>query len=438
MNVNTAVGAAGASFALGLLNARGLNSLSVEVDAMKAAMIEKEEQTPIDPAAAADLADLKTPSQINRDSIADVVTRIQDMEEDVENNKKSISSISKVEDNVKTLSRSIEDLDTEIQNTIFGVETVTSLQPDIENLLEKWTPVSKKLNVSESGNLSIGLTNNNAQESGLYLAGLDNKKWAMYMSNQAGKDTYGKAPPAHGRVTGGAIRFKVDDGANNGLILENFSSKGVFSVDGTGTTTMGSMVAGPLSSDMSGLSRLGKFDATNFAVAQDKNGATRINSSDNRAVHVGNNGVSKMIVEGSDNKTLTLKNNTGTRDTHFNWEGHNIITCQDGKSTLIRVGTQTTAKLDINRNGVQVNGEFRIGSVEVSGVLKKLVATTATLENLRTKYSALEDRVNTIEGKYIDKTVTVQLKNHKNGKYLGEAAFTYGNSYHTNLTISNK
>lgn len=426
MATNAALGASGVSFALGVMNARNLNSLTEEVEKMKKSMAAPKEETAdidnpdLDFDLEKDLAEIESPSDVNRKSIADVVTRVQKLEDGSDEVANASKSFSGLESTVKSLNSNFIALDADVQNTLFDVETVVNLEPDIQDLLKNWKVLGTKAFVNEkfrfhANDCKLGLIKNLGDESAIHFAGASDPNWSMYMAAPIGKSTDGKAPPSHAGVTGSALRMRVGGAATDGFIVENANHQGVFSVRSDGKTTMGSVASGNLDGNTVGVSHSNHHTLTNFAVSQNKDGTTRVNAADGRNITLGNNGSTKVVVEGSANRSLTIKNTSGTSDTHFNHEGNNYIRCASGKATVFRVGTNATNKLFVNKEGTHVNGLFEVDGVNVNSVVKTVPGQVTSLVQ---KLEALTTRVQTIESNYIDSRRRVHLRNHVANKYL--------------------
>lgn len=442
MATNAAIGASGISLALGILNSRGLNSLTEEVETMKKTMASTESPVAneeLDAELVQDLQTIDSPSQINAKSIADLVTRIQDLESDSEKISGNAENVTSVKGDLKDLNSKVLALDVDIQETLFSVETVVGLQPDIEDIVRNWNTFTTKAFVTEdlkfhANDCKLGLTKNLGDKSAVHFAGMKDPSWSMYMSNPSGKSPDGKAPLTHGLVSGNALRMRVGKEPTEGLIVENSDRKGVFSVNSQGTTVMGNLVSGDLGDGSCGIAYRGYFNDKSYAICQDKNGATRVSAALNKSVVIGNQNRSKVVVEGADEKSLSIRNNGNTNFTHFNNNGHNIVYCEDGKITTFRVGRNTSNKLKIDKGGVHVSGLMTVDGVNVNNVVKSINSRVDKLEDtLLSRIKAIEAR----EKNYLDTKKTVHLRNHVANKYLSSngSVSTSATSIHANYSI---
>ena len=432
MATNAALGASGLSLALGVMNSRTLNSLTDEVEKLKKSMTpanpDPVENAELDADILQDLSTIESPSEINRKSIADVVTRIQSMEEDMKAFSSSVEQInnSGSESTIKDLNSKVLALDAEIQNTLFDVETVVNLEPDIQDILKKWDVMKTKAYVDEklrfhANDCKLGLVKNLGDESAIHFAGSSDPNWSMYMASPNGRSTDGKAPSTHAGVKGNALRMRIGTEATDGVIIENSNRKGVFSVGADGKTTMGSMVSGDLSADMSGVSYINNHNGKEYAIAQKSNGATFVNSSEGRNLYFCVNGQVKGYFDPNVNRTLVLSNTPGTHNTHFNHDGNNYIRCANNKFTMFRSGTSGTNILRIGNQGTEVRGSFKVDGVDLANELEKL-----------------EKRIKVIEDNYIDtRSNRLALYNHVAKKYLssGGDLNTHKTSIHARYTI---
>ena len=425
MSTNAALGASGLSFALGVMNARNLNSLTEDVENMKKSMVPAKDASidnpELDTELESDLAAIDSPSDLNRKSIADVITRVQELEESLEGISASSGNVTTLEGSVKSLNSQFSALNAEVQETLFDVETVAALEPSIQDLLKNWKALSTRASVTEAGvfnaeSSKIGMLFNNGDQTGLHFAGNTNASWTMYGSSSSGKGPDGKAPPSHAGVKGNAIRVRVGAGATDGFIVENGNRQGVFSVGSDGKTTMGNMMSGALTGDVSAISNTANFNAKGYALAQKKDGTTFVNTTEGRTIQFLNGGVLKGYFEGSPNRTLTLKNGADAGDTHFNHEGHNYIRCGAEKSTMFRVGKNALNRLSINKNGTEIKGSFYLDGSRVDDTIK---GTAAAIDRLNASIKSLEGRVKDIETYFIDSRRRIHLRNHIANKYIG-------------------
>lgn len=421
MSTNAALGASGVSLALGLMNARGLSGLSEEVEKMKASMNATSDAPPVSEAAtgAEDIFEIGDDLKVVENetlALDNAVKRIEALEKGSTSLSGVPTKITALEDDMTDLSKALKEFEVELQGTLFDVETIVDLAPDIQDLLTNWNTMSTKAGINNNGmfqaeDTNLSLKYNAGDKSAYRFSGIDSTAWAMYMASNSGKTPKGNAPPKHGKVTSNAIRMSVGGNPSQGFIVEN-DTNGVFSVNGQGDTLMGKTYCGTLDGETSCVAHANHFSTANCALRQTKEGTTFLNAANERSIGLGNNGVSKVIIEGSPTKTLKIKNNSGTSDTRLNDNGHNFFIADDGKHQVFRFGSSTNSICDIRKDGVRVKGVLYLNGANVK----------SSLDSLTSKISALTTRVSSLEskqGKYVEFTDTVRLYNHSVKKNLG-------------------
>ena len=426
MATNAALGASGLSFAMGVINARGLTSLTSEVEALKQTMKSSSSATTnveSDSTSLAidnDLASIDSPSDINTKSIAALVSRVQELESS--STAAELSMTSGLDKTVSELDSKMIKMNLDLQETLFDIETVIGLQPEIEDIIKEWRLLGTKAYVTDkfmfhANDCKLGLAPNKGNESAIHFAGANNPNWSMYCSNTGGYAPDGKAPPSHGDVKGYGLRMRVGDGVNNGLIVENSSGKGLFSVDGLGNTLAGSMKTGSLvdGTTTAYLSHVSNATEAKAAVSLYKDGATRVQSCNERNVVLGVDGTDKLVVEGHSEKSISIKNGENVNNTRFNHLGGNYIFAKGTVGTVFRNDTDKNDQMTVKSDGVFVQGPLSVDGVNVNNVVKTVPAQVARLE---AKIEELNRRLEIIARSYLDMTKTVLLRNHVTDLYL--------------------
>ena len=428
MSTNAALGASGVSLALGLMNSRGLSSLSEEVEKMKASMNVNTDTSPVSEAAtgAEDIFDIGDDLEVvtnDTSALDNAVKRIDALEKKSTNMVGVPGKVSTLEGDMTELSKTVKEFEAELQGTLFDVETILDLAPDIQDILTNWNTMSTKAGINNNGmfqaeDANLSLKYNAGDKSAYKFAGIDADNWCMYGASNGGTGPDGKAPPKHGKVTGNAIRMRINDTTNSGFMVENHNAKGVFSVNGSGDTLMANTYCGSLNGTMAGMAHSSHFNATNYSIAQTHDGKTHINASNERPVTIGNNGVPKVWVDGASNKTLVLKNSPGTTETRLNHNGHNIFYAGDSQIQTFRFGTSTKGVCDMTKSGVDVHGVLKVNGTDmwtfIAGVSTKV-------NNLTNKVTTLTSRVSSLEAKqykYVEFTDRVGLYNQNAKKYI--------------------
>lgn len=272
-------------------------------------------------------------------------------------------------------------------------------------LTKSWTELSAKAYVSDglfnakdlkAENCDLSIPQNDGANYGLRFGAPSTKNWMIYASNTAGQNPNGGKPLAHGEVTGSALRMKLDSDVKSGFIIENNSNQGVFSVSTTGATRMSNSKIWDTGSDEVAFGH----HSRDGAIKQKSNGEVSINSGNNKTISFCPNGVEMASLNSSGG--FSVLNDSSTRSTILNGNGHNIIYSAVGKGTHFRVGTSGSSIATINSNGLL------LGSRNVGTSLTDLEARVASLESLITN----------TRNTYVQKGGDVRLYNYGKNRYL--------------------
>ena len=278
-----------------------------------------------------------------------------------------------------------------------GNETET--RNNLASLAASWNVLNEKAYVADgllkavnlsASNCNLGLSPHDGQKSALHLAGLGSANWSMYVSSPEGKGPDGKTPPAHGDVTKSAVRMRIKNDTAAGFIVENSDNQGVFSVSMAGNTRMGLGKIGDLNEAITAFSHHSRHNVNHFAFGQHRNGKTYVNSVSGSGIEFKN---SNNLVAFMKNNTVYINISDGHRTT-FNNGGSNSVYCGEDKATTFGAGKRDPVA-HVNKHGLYARG---------LNVYDELVA--------------LEKRVSTIEGKYLDRTRTVKFYNGASKRYL--------------------
>lgn len=396
MSTKAALGASGASLVLSLINARGLSSLSEDVEKMKASMSSTPaSNVPVEATGNESIFEIGDDlDTIKNDTSAldNAISRIDALEKVSANLTGVPNQVTTLEGEMEEMSKEFKELDTDIQGTLFDIENIVDLAPEIQELVTGWGSMNTKAGINDNGmfqaeDANIALKSNSGDTSAYRFTGVSSNSWAMYLANPSGKTPGGNTPPTHGKVTSNAIRMSIGANTSQGFIVENGSNDGVFSVNGYGDTLMGQTYCGTLNEDMGGVAHSSNFNTTDYALMQTKEGATSINASNERDIGLGNNGEWKVLVPGTPTTSLVIKNSDDSYNTKLNHNGQNIFVADEGKYHLFRFGENSTNVVSIQDWGLKIDGTLNLDGTNLN----------ASITSLHTKVNDLITRVNALE-----------------------------------------
>lgn len=384
------IGVSGVSLVSGIVHANTLSSLTKEVDNLKKSMKGEDTNTGI-----------FEDTEVETENIDAGLTPIEQIEEVVKAAETTMTSVSTVPNEISNLRKKVNtetnnigNLDTKIADTTENIQPLLDVSAEMEEIVREYKLFSGKSHISDGGQFhgedcNIGLIGNRGDLSAIHMAGLKNKKWAMYMGHTSGRgpsttsSTIGRTPPSHGKVTGEALRMRVGGESNEGIIMENEQGEGVFSIGSTGRMSAGPAVFGDIDSETVGFAHIGKLSPTNFAVAQTKTGTTKLNASADQELQLCTNG--NPVVWLNPLGALIVKNKEGSANTVFNNKGENSIVCSRGSTTEFDINGSTTPILLTGEGETRIHNKFYING-------KNLMTT---LDEISTRMTALDGKSST-------------------------------------------
>lgn len=242
----------------------------------------------------------------------------------------------------------------------------------------------------------MSLEPGDGSKSAIHFNAINDANMTLYSASPTGKPPGGSTVYAHGDVTSHAIRMRLDNNPKCGFIVENNLNKGVFSVSQQGNTRMASGKIADLVPDIvTSFAHHKHHDKLNYAILQNVDGKTSVNSAKGQPLELRNNNVAVAYVEGS---TFNIVNPKETNRTHFNYDGSNYIVAGDNGKTVFRFAQSNHPTAEINKTGLFVHG----------------LDVHAEITALKEKVKKLEAN----QANFVNKTKRVYLKNGRSGKYL--------------------
>ena len=377
MSAKTTLPASGLSVAVGIGNTSSLSTLRNRVEELRALLAQSTPQKNQDVNLFGSRYIVGSTQGPENPDITELFNRISDLESEMSEVKKMGLEAVTIGSGVDETTKKIKNLDKSVTNLLFDVEALLSISPSAADFVAKWDSFAEKAYVDEDESIlhvkdcNLGFVKNAGDKSSLHFSGLEDPNWSIYTSSRAGKSTDGNSPPSHSGVNNTATRIRVGSNPRGGVIIET-PEKSLLHIEPDGKTKTMSTSSGDMGSPSSGIggfSHNNCYNATDFAVSQDNEGCTKINSKAGNNLFISGNNRVFMTVDSGSSKTMEIKNNNQS-PTSFNIDGKNIIS--SGSKTSIRSGTSNTDILSIEGHKVSVKGVLYIDDISVNEMIRVL------------------------------------------------------------------
>lgn len=374
MSVRAALPASGLAVAVGVGNASTLSDLSASIEELKASMPAKSShETNQDVNLFGSIGSIGSKSTEDP-GLEALLKRVSDLDHDMSTVRGRGVEAGVMSSNIDGISKELDGLDKSVMGPAVDVELLSGIASPAGDFVEKWDSLSTKVRVSKKDasilqikDCNLGFMKNRGNKSSIRFAGVDEPNWSMYASAPIGKSTDDMPPSSHSGVTNNAIRVRMGRNSSDSVIVET-PRKSLLHVGSDGRTNIMSTSSGDLAG-VAGFSHRNLYNRSDFAVCQDEEGSTRINSKSGTDLILSSNGNPLVTIKSSPSKTMEIGNPDGPNTT-FNSGGRNTI--HSASRTRVRSGVSDTDRLLVDSQGVSVNGALFVDDVSVNEMIRAL------------------------------------------------------------------
>lgn len=386
MSFKTTLPASGLAVAVGAGNVSALSALKKNIEELKASIpTKKNHETNQDINLFGSKYHLGSIPSSENPELESLFKRVSDLDHEMSVVSGRGVDAGAMSRNIDEIAKKLDGLEKSIAGIAFDAEMLSDFAPSASEFVTKWDSLATKAYVDEDESIlqindcNIGFMNNRGSKSSIRFAGLDDPNWSMYTSSTSGKSTDDLPPSSHSGVTSNAIRMRLGINSSDSVIIET-PEKSLLHIESDGKTNVMSTSSGGLgspSSEVAGFSHKNRFNMNDFAVCQDTEGSTKINSKLGTDLILSSNTTPLVTIKSGHSQTMEIENSTGPNTT-FNSYGKNTI--YSLSKTRIRSGVSDTDRLLVDSQGVSVEGALYVDDINVNEMIRVLKFRLAEAE----------------------------------------------------------